>query len=273
MSNYFDYISESAQSEINSTDDVDKMYNEMDAVMCEFDSYVQEGVGVVLAAAGGAALLAGLIALIIKCFGSSSSSSVSKSAKNLKRAIETAKKENLPLPECELPDVESIKNSGEAVINEVDNCEGNFQDVLNNVPIEVFAQRQGIPSPTASVTVGEPYGDTKKPQHGDVKKLAAERHNQYLPIVYSKPKSWEDVEERVDAIIQVSSKIAQKEKSLKKTEKKVRGAEKTGSIKLTQQQQSRLQQSQGKAGTVVSKTFAIFQKGIANISKRISGRS
>ena len=272
MPNYFDYMLESADSSIDDMDDcdvADSVYNEMDASMCEFDSYVQEGVGVAIAAVGGAALLTGLIALIAKCFGNSSSSSVSKSAKELKKAIEEAKAAGEPVPECKLPDVESIKNIGESVKKELDSCEATFEEtlIINSSSTEGTSKttvEEELKQGTTSVTVGEPYGDTKKPVH---------KHSQYLPVTYSQPKSWEDAKERVDAIIQVSNEITQKQKSLKKTEKKVQNAEKNGSKKLTQQQQNKLKQSQGKAGTKVSKSSFIFQKGINTLKSIIKVKS
>ena len=42
MPDYFGYIHEASYDDI---DDVDVVYNEMDSSLAEFDSYVQEGVG------------------------------------------------------------------------------------------------------------------------------------------------------------------------------------------------------------------------------------
>lgn len=87
MPNYFDYIKESAEVEVNSPEDIDEIYNEMDVSICEFDTYVQEGVGLkILIGIGVAAALAGLVALIIKLF-------KKHSEKGAKKATDAAKKE------------------------------------------------------------------------------------------------------------------------------------------------------------------------------------
>ena len=86
MSNYFDYILE--ESIPQDYEDPNDIYNEMDATMCEFDSYVQEGVGLKIAAGIGiAALLGGLIAVIVKCVSNKSSSSATKSVKKAEKAL------------------------------------------------------------------------------------------------------------------------------------------------------------------------------------------
>lgn len=87
MPNYFDYISEAAEVDANSPDELDDIYNEMDASMADFNTYVQEGVGLkILIGVGVAAALAGLVALIIKLF-------KKHSEKGAKKATDTAKKE------------------------------------------------------------------------------------------------------------------------------------------------------------------------------------
>lgn len=87
MPNYFDYISEAAEVDANSPDELDDIYNEMDASMTDFNTYVQEGVGLkILIGVGVAAALAGLIALIIKLF-------KKHSEKGAAKATDTAKKE------------------------------------------------------------------------------------------------------------------------------------------------------------------------------------
>lgn len=84
MSNYFGYILE--ESIPQDCEDPNDIYNEMDATMCEFDSYVQEGVGLKIAAGIGiAALLGGLIAVIVKCVSNKSSSSATKSVKKAEK--------------------------------------------------------------------------------------------------------------------------------------------------------------------------------------------
>lgn len=79
MFDYFDYIHESSQEDI---DDVDVIYNEYEMTINEFDSYVQEGVGLkIVAGIGLAALLGGLIAVIIKVFGNRSDNKTNQAAK------------------------------------------------------------------------------------------------------------------------------------------------------------------------------------------------
>lgn len=101
MSNYFDYILESSSENI---DDVDVIYNEYEMTINEFDSYVQEGVGLkILAGIGIVAALGGLIAIILKLISSKDSGSVSNSAKETKKAIDKlAKKNPEEKLECEL---------------------------------------------------------------------------------------------------------------------------------------------------------------------------
>lgn len=94
MSNYFDYISESAEVEINSPDDVNEIYNEMDASMGEFDAYVQEGVGLkILIGVGIAAALGGLIALIVHMCKKKGDKGVVKAAEETEKAAKEAQKD------------------------------------------------------------------------------------------------------------------------------------------------------------------------------------
>lgn len=264
MPNYFDYIAESADSSVDildDSDDVNGVYNEMDATMCEFDSYVQESVGVVIAASvGGAALLGGLIALIAKCFGKSSPSSTSKAAKEAKKAAKKAEAAGEEVPDIELPTVEAIEQRGKAVEEELDSVVDSFEEVLivnsgSNGPSEYHSE---LKKGTTSVAVGEPYGDNKKPER---KYKKYEANSPYLPIPVSKVESWEDLYKRLDAIEKTSDKISQKQKVLKKTEQKVNKAQQNGA-KLTPQQQNALKQKQGKAANNVAKTSSSFMKGI-----------
>lgn len=79
MFDYFDYIHESSQEDIDNNDSI---YNETDLALAEFDSYVQEGVGLkIVAGLGIAALLGALIAVIIKVFGNRSDSNINRSTK------------------------------------------------------------------------------------------------------------------------------------------------------------------------------------------------
>lgn len=93
MENYFDYIHESSYDDI---DDQDVVYNEMDASVAEFETYIQEGLGIaakVLIGVGIAAALAGLIALIIKLYKKKKGKSAAAAAKQTEeKAKEAAKK-------------------------------------------------------------------------------------------------------------------------------------------------------------------------------------
>lgn len=90
MPDYFGYIHEASYDDI---DDVDVVYNEMDSSLAEFDSYVQEGVGLnVIIGIGVVAALAGVIALIVKYFSNKNSSSATNAAKSAKNAATVAKK-------------------------------------------------------------------------------------------------------------------------------------------------------------------------------------
>lgn len=264
MPNYFDYISECADSSVDVLDDFDDIndvYNEMDATVCEFDSYVQESVGVAIAASvGGAALLGGLIALIAKCFGKTSPSSASRAAKEAKKAAKKAEAAGEEVPDIELPTVEAIEAAGEAVEKELDSVADSFEEVLivnsgSNGQSENYSE---LKKGTTSVAVGEPYGDTKKPER---KYKKYEANSPYLPIPVSKVESWGDLYKRLDAIEKTSDKISQKQKVLKKTEQKVNKAQQNGA-KLAPQQQNALKQKQGKAANHVAKTSSSFMKPI-----------
>lgn len=86
MTNYFDYIlEESIHQEYEEPVDV---YNEIDATMCEFDLYVQEGVGLkIIAGLGIAALLGGLIAVIVKLISGKSDKSTAVKAKKAEKTL------------------------------------------------------------------------------------------------------------------------------------------------------------------------------------------
>lgn len=100
MFDYFDYIHESSQEDI---DDNDSIYNETDLALAEFDSYVQEGVGLkIVAGIGLAALLGGLIAVIIKVFGNRSDSKTNQAAKTALTFIQR----------CEQAGIETITIEG-----------------------------------------------------------------------------------------------------------------------------------------------------------------
>lgn len=90
MSDYFDYIHESSQEDI---DDVNIIYNEYEMAINEFDSYVQEGIGLkILVGIGLAALIGLLIGVIVKLVSGGSGSSVTSSISQAQKKIELAKK-------------------------------------------------------------------------------------------------------------------------------------------------------------------------------------
>jgi hypothetical protein len=296
MSNYFDYISEAADSsvdELDDFDDVNDVYNEMDATMCEFDSYVQESVGVAIAAGvGGAALLGGLIALIIKCFGSSSSSSASRAAKKAKVVAEQMEKAGQPLPEnIKLPTVPQIEAAGEAVVDALNDTVETVEQAIqqaesggDNIP----APGKGIPKPGDNFTFDHipgknarvpsnalpaPGKDNPKPGENFTfdyvpgKKTSPQQgqsNNSFLPAPLTLVTTYPDLKQRLDAIEKTSERISQKQKDLKKTEQKLKRSEQHGAT-LKPQQQSALKQKQGRAGNLVAQTSSFFTRGLKGL--------
>ena len=266
MPNYFDYISEAANSSVDELDDFDDMndvYNEMDATMCEFDSYVQESVGVAIAAGvGGAALLGGLIALIVKCFGSSSSSSASRAAKKAKVVAEQMEEAGQPLPEnIELPTVPQIEAAGKAV-------EGELNDVVKTVE-EVIQQAESGGGASAGDSLPAPGKGIPKPGENFTfdhipSKNNGQSNNSFLPAPLTLVTSYSDLKQRLDAIEKTSERISQKQKDLKKTEQKLKRAQQHGAT-LGAQQQSALKQKQGRAGNLVAQTSSFFTKGLKSL--------
>jgi hypothetical protein len=99
MFDYFDYIHESSSEDI----DDDVIYNEYEMTINEFDLYVQEGIGLkIVAGIGLAALLGGLIAVIIKVFGNRSDNKTNQAAKTALTFIER----------CEQAGIETITIEG-----------------------------------------------------------------------------------------------------------------------------------------------------------------
>ena len=136
MSNYFDYISESIETQISTYDDVHFIYNEMDVVVCEFDSYVQEGVGVkILIGIGIAAALGGLIALIIKLFsGNSSGSSASTKTKAAKSATTKAKKAGVKTVKVKVATGEpNAPKQTTSAAQSVDKAEEHVEEIIETV--------------------------------------------------------------------------------------------------------------------------------------------
>ena len=297
MPNYFDYISEAANSSVDELDDFDDMndvYNEMDATMCEFDSYVQESVGVAIAAGvGGAALLGGLIALIVKCFGSSSSSSASRAAKKAKVVAEQMEEAGQPLPEnIELPTVSQIEAAGKAVEGELNDVVKTVEEVIQQAESgggasagdSLPAPGKGIPKPGENFTFDHiPSKNTRVPSNalpapgkdnptpGEnftfdhiPSKNNGQSNNSFLPAPLTLVTSYSDLKQRLDAIEKTSERISQKQKDLKKTEQKLKRAQQHGAT-LRAQQQSALKQKQGRAGNLVAQTSSFFTKGLKSL--------
>lgn len=257
MPNYFDYISESADLSVDILDDFDDMnnvYNEMDASMCEFDAYVQEGVGLAIAAGvGGAALLGGLIALIVKCFGNSSSSSTAKTAKEVKKALQEMEAAGEPVPAVPIPEAESVEALGDALEQDIDDTGSIFEEIIMvNEGSSTRSEKSSSSSQTQSIDNFD-VPDRQRQLTND--KIKSGFNKQKFPpaIRTSVPTSYDDAYNRLFTIENVSKKIEQKNKALKKTEQKVKKAESKGTVKTTPQQQQKLKQKQAQTANNVAK--------------------
>lgn len=97
MFDCFDYIHESSQ------EDIDDIMSEYDVALVEFDTYVQEGIGMkIVAGIGITALLGALIAVIIKVFGNKSDNKTNQAAKTALTFIQR----------CERAGIEAITIGG-----------------------------------------------------------------------------------------------------------------------------------------------------------------
>lgn len=173
MENYFDYIHESSYDDI---DDQDVVYNEMDASVAEFETYIQEGLGIaakVLIGVGIAAALAGLIALIIKLYKKKKGKSAAAAAKQTEeKAKEAAKKyggkTKIKTKKSFLSRIFSKKNEDEVQLNSYyeDSEDMIFQEAVNG---------DGMRSLKASLEkdvsfiedLGEILGNLYKSAHGN----------------------------------------------------------------------------------------------------------
>lgn len=236
MENYFDYIHES--SEVDIDDDASDVYNEMDAELCEFDSYVQEGVGVAIAAGvGGAALIGGLIALIAKCFGNSSSNSAASASKEAQKAID--KTEELPEEGVEVPTPESVEAAKEEVRDNVQDFIDAAQSILDNRPI----------SASEAGTEKE-----KQTQASTGKKVGTK-------TVHSK----EEAKEALNRQEQASKEINQMNKSLKTKQRELQKATESGKVKVTAEQKKQLEAKRNKAAKVVNAVSNEYRKRANNV--------
>ena len=237
MPNYFDYMLESADSSIDDMDDCDvaeSVYNEMDASMCEFDSYVQEGVGVAIAAGvGGAALIGGLIALIAKCFGNSSSNSAASAAKEAQKAIDNV--EELPEEGVEVLTPEAVAGVKEEVSDKVQDFIDTAQAVLDNSAKK--NSETGIEKP-------------EQTQSSTGKKVSTK-------TVHSK----EEAKEAFKHEEQASKQINQMNKALKTKQRELQKATESGKVKVTDEQRKQ----RNKAAKAVNAGSNVYRKSANNV--------
>lgn len=254
MKDYFDYISES--SEVDMDDDVLDVYNEMDAELCEFDAYVQEGVGLAIAAGvGGAALLGGLIALIVKCFGRSSPSSTAKTAKEAKKALQEMEAAGEQLPAVPMPEAESVETLGEALEQDIDNTASIFEEII--IVNEGSSKRSETPFSSLQTQNIDNFNVPDREKQFINEKIRSEFNKPKYPLAIrtSVPTSYDDAYNRLNTIENVSEKLEKKNKGLKKIEQKVKRAESKGTAQTTPQQQQKLKQKQALTASNVSKVF------------------
>lgn len=235
MLNYFDYISDESlvQEGVNDTDDENSIYNEMDASICEFDSYVQEGVGLAIAAGvGGAAILGGLIALIIKHFGSSSSASVGKLAKQAKKIAIAAQQSNEPVPEnVEMPTVEAIKNNAEVV-------EAKLDEVID-------AAEEILEKSDKSTTVRKKTKSERRREQKEMKK-----QNNSKSVVTS----WDDMIIRFTTMEDIAASVTGKNKYMNGLAKEIKKGQDAGYIHLSQEDLEKFTKRKNEAAAAVVKT-------------------
>jgi predicted nucleic acid-binding Zn-ribbon protein len=276
MPNYFDYMLESADSSIDDMDDygvAESVYNEMDASMCEFDAYVQEGVGLAIAAGvGGAALLGGLIALIVKCFGSSSPSSTAKTAKAAKKALQEMEAAGEPVPAVSIPEAESVKKLGDALEQDIDKTASKFEEII--IVNEGSSKRSETPSSSSQTQRFDNFDAPDRQRQFINDKIRSEFNKPKYPLAISTsvPTSYDDAYNRLNTIENVSEKLEKKNKDLKKTEQKVKRAESNGTAKTTPQQQQKLKQQQALAASNVSKVFRGINEPLGKLFSNVRAK-
>lgn len=274
MQNYFDYLLESADSSVDDIDDFDNdAYNEMDASMCEFDSYVQESVGVAIAASvGGAALIAGLIALIAKCFGKSSPTSAAKAAKEARKALDNV--EELPDEGCEILTNEAIEESK----NNVQACVFDYIEACNAIMEgrEIPSSNPVSKNKKQDNTINYPSSNSTKIDISDIsvslnkdnekanKKAKANERQQNLINTQranrgnkkAGTKITTDKAEANESLVHVekaSNEIDQLRKDLQATERDFAKAEKSGKVKVDPESRKTLERKRAIAANAVSK--------------------
>ena len=258
MPNYFDYMLESADSSIDDMDDygvAESVYNEMDASMCEFDSYVQEGVGVAIAASvGGAALIGGLIALLVKCFGKSSPNSAAKAAQAAREAVQIAARQGTELP----GDSNILMLTTDAIEEEAD-------EVIESLDFVIEGTRQLLLE--AKDTAGTSGGSTRKPTRSEKVRARKEAEKATKQKAKSRVSSMNDMAQRYDVMYTKSVLIGKKEAELKKLQRQMDKGEKEGWLKLTDAQKNELTAMRAQAAkkvTQVSQEFVAAAKPAIN---------
>lgn len=132
MSDYFDYIMK--ESTLPESYDIDDVITESDLALMEFDSYVQEGVGMkILIGIGLAALIGGLIAVLVKMLSNSSSTSSSVAIKQAKKSVELAKKYGVKSVRFGGFKQGWLSSEGIKHIEEVCKCEDITCDMIENI--------------------------------------------------------------------------------------------------------------------------------------------
>lgn len=271
MPDYFDYISESSEVDIDDDDDALDVYDEMDASMCEFDSYVQEGVGLKIAAGvGGAALIAGLIALIAKCFGKSSASSAARAAKDARKALD--KVDDLPEEGVEILTDKAIEESKKNVVISVFDYAAACKAIMNGEEIpstNPVSQRKkendtfsyqafndtkiNVSDISVSIDKYNEKASKKAKSDESVQKLidtrrAGRRNKPGTKITTDKA----EAKETLVHIEQVSNEIDQKRKDLQAIERDLTEAENSGRVKITPEQRKVLEKKRARAANAVS---------------------
>lgn len=276
MPNYFDYMLESADTSIDDMDDYgveESVYNEMDASMCEFDSYVQEGVGVAIAASvGGAALITGLIALIAKCFGKSSPTSAAKAAKEARKALNEVEK--LPDDGCEiLTDgaIEESKNNVEAcVFDYIAACNAIMEgkEIPSSNPVSKNKKQDNtinypsfnstkIDISDISVSLNKDNekanrkSKSEERQQNLINTQRANRGNKKAGTKITTDKA--EANESLAHVEKASNEIDQLRKDLQATERDFAKAEKSGKVKVDPESRKTLEKKRAIAANAVSK--------------------
>lgn len=258
MPELFGYILESADSSIDDMDDygvAESVYNEMDASMCEFDSYVQEGVGVAIAASvGGAALIGGLIALLVKCFGKSSPNSAAKAAQAAKEAVQTAARQGTELP-----------GDSNILMLTTDAIEEEANEVTESLDFVIEGTSQLLLE--AKDTTGTSGGSTRKPTRSEKVRARKEAEKTAKQKAKSRVASMNDMAQRYDVMYSKSVLIGKKEAELKKLQRQMDKGEKEGWLKLTDAQKNELTAMRAQAAkkvTQVSQEFVAAAKPAIN---------